>query len=478
MPSVLLVNPNYQQHISAVAQTTVGPPLGLGYLAASLEEQGNRVEILDANAESLSLKSTVERIREARPDLVGLTAVTPTIELCHEIARGVKASLPGKKCVVGGSHPSALPRRTLAAFPSFDCLVKGEGERTLVEIVERLQDWDALEEVQGLCFRRSNGQIVEKEGRPPATDLDGLPPPARHLLPNHLYRNPESDRFTGVIAMRGCPGTCGYCSVHNVFGRGIRQRTPEKVAEEVAECHQRFGARFLSFMDDTFSWDREWVLSLCREMEKRSIPNHLKWICLTRVDTVDRDLLGIMKRAGCHRVEFGIESGSQRILDCMNKRIRVEQIREAFRAARDIGLSTFGFVMLNFPGEDRTSLRETRRLVLDVDPDFIQVSFATPYPGTRLYDDCREQGLLRTERWAEYVFLRNPVIRNPNLTPEEIQGESRRLQRAFYLRPSYIVKTFLRTVRSGGSLSGLFSAGVNTLGKILSGSRPKPDGES
>jgi len=466
MTPVVLINPNFQKTISAVAQITVGPPLGLAYVASSLEQQGGGVAVIDANAENLSIHEIAERTEKSKPVLVGFSTVTPTVELCHDIAKEIKKTLPLVKFAVGGSHPTALPARTLKEFPLFDIVITGEGEETFPEVVDALMNGRGYEGIRGVCYRVGRS-LRENDPRPPIEDLNSLPLPARHLLPQHLYRNMESRGFNGIIAMRGCPGRCSYCSVHNVFGWKIRLRKPESVVEELLHCFYDHHSRFISFMDDTFTWNRKWVFELCALIQKHSIEKKLKWICLTRVDGVDKEILGVMKMSGCVRVEFGIESGSQRILDRMKKNIRAEQIRDAFHAAREVGISTFGFAMINFPGEDRTSLRKTKELILELDPDLLQLSYATPYPGTELHDLCKKEGLLTTERWSEYLFLRNPVIKNPVLTSDQLRKELLSIQRAFYLRPRYVLKTLLRTFRSRGSLLGLLVAGWNTLQKIL-----------
>jgi radical SAM superfamily enzyme YgiQ (UPF0313 family) len=270
----------------------------------------------------------------------------------------------------------------------------------------------------------------------PVEELDSLAFPARELLPNRLYTSFDGGGMTCIITARGCPGSCAYCSVNQVGGSRCRRRSVGSVIAEMRECRARYATREFAFLDDTFTFDREWVMSFCGGLEASGL-GRVRWSCLTRVDRVDAELLRRMKSAGCHRVEMGIESGSQRLLDRLGKGITIEQTRRAFSLAREAGLSAFAFVMLNVPGETRESLEETRRLVMDLSPDFLQVSFATPYPGTPLYAQCEREGTLETRDWSRYLFLNEVVMRNPCLPAEELLAWAAGFQRAFYLRPRY-----------------------------------------
>ncbi len=433
MTRVALVNLPFQGRIAAVAQTSVGPPMGLGYVAAVLEAAGHGVTILDANAIRMELPRIIDRLAELRPEVVGTTAATPSIGLAGELAEGIRARL-GVPVIVGGPHPSALPGETLEAFPAIDVTLAGEGEAIADDLVRALAAGDALGGIPGIAYRRGREVVLTDPGSP-VEDLDSLPWPARHLLPNRAYHTVDAWPMTCIIAMRGCPARCTYCNVPRLAGCRMRRRSPGDVAAEMAQVHDRWGVGYVSFLDDTFTTSRRWVLEFCREVEGVGLPGRVSWSCLTRPDLVDPELLATMKHAGLSRIEFGIESGSPRVLQRLGKGIDLPRIRAAFRMARRAGLVTLGFAMINTPGETPGELEQTEREVLAIDPDFLQLSFCTPYPGTPLYDECRGSGLLRTEDWGEYRFLRTPVIHNPWLSPEQLRARHARILRRFYLRP-------------------------------------------
>ena len=466
-PSVLLVNPPYQSRTEAIAQISVGPPLGLAYLAASLEVAGVPVDILDANALQLSEEETLRRVLDAEPDVVGLTAVTPTADLCARIAHGVKTLRPEATTVLGGVHASMVPDQTLARLPSIDLLVRGEGERTLPELVDALPDGAGkLSQVAGVSLRRGK-RIMHGPRRPLVDPLDDLPFPALHLLPMERYRAPESDHFSTVIAVRGCPGRCIYCSCPWVFGGTLRTRSPRNVAEEIERDRREFGVKLISFLDDTFAVDRPWALELCHELVDRGLPDELRWKALTRADTVDKDVLAAMHEAGCDLIEFGIESGSQKLLNAMRKGITVEQIKNAFTLAHDEGIKTMGFLMLGLPGETRETLEETLQLVQEVDCDYLQVSFATPYPGTGLHAWAEKNDLLQTDDWERYVFLNETVMENPTAPPELLREYWQRINRAFYLRPGYVCRQTLAALNGDAQVRTMAWAGAKAARRLF-----------
>jgi anaerobic magnesium-protoporphyrin IX monomethyl ester cyclase len=433
---LVLVNPPFQARIKHIAQTSLGPPLGLAYVAAVARQAGHAVSILDANALGLGLEATVEAALRLSPDVLGLTAVTPTVPLAGAIAAGLKARRPDLAVVLGGPHGTALPQRTLNELPALDVIVRGEAEGTILPLLERLGSGAGLTQpLPGVAFRAPGGGVVDGGVAEPVADLDALPLPARDLLPMRAYRCPDSDAFSTLLAMRGCPYPCAYCAVPFTSGKRMRYRDPRAVAEEMDRVARDFGVRFFSFIDDTFSVDRQWVERFIAALEALGLPGRVRWICLTRADLVDRPLLAHMKAAGCARVEMGIESGSRAGMAFLRKRLAPEAVRSAFRAARSVGLSTMGFVILNVPGETQAEVDQTLALAREADPDYLQVSFLTPYPGTPLWDEARGNGWIRTEDWNEYRFLNAAVLSVDGRPEAEVRAQGARFQRAFYLRP-------------------------------------------
>lgn len=445
---VVLVNPNFQGRVRRIAQTTVGPPLGLAYLAAAARADGHELRIVDANALALDTAETAAAALEGRPDVVGLTATTPTVPLAGDLAARVKAAAPWTAVVVGGPHVTALPARTLAEVPAFDVVARGEAERTFPRLLAALDGGDgtvagaaaALAGVRGLAFRDGVGGVTDTGIAEPTRDLDTLLPPARDLLPMERYRSVDADRFSTLLGMRGCPCTCVYCAVPEVAGRRMRYRSPAAVVAELAEVHARWGIDFFSFLDDTFTTRRRWVLEFADALEGAGLARRIRWICLTRADMVDRELLRRMRAVGCRRVEFGIESGSETGRAYLRKGLSEEAVVRAFRDAREVGLSTMGFVILNIPGETEEDIARTFALARRADPDYLQVSFLTPYPGTVLRDEAEAAGWITTDDWSHYSFLNDVVLRHGALGPADLQRIYLHHVRRFYLRPRTVWK--------------------------------------
>ncbi len=438
--SLVLVNPNFQPGVRRIAQTTVGPPLGLAYLAAAARAAGHRVRIIDANALGLDLATTIRQAQAHAPHVLGITATTPTIPLAGQLAAAAKAASPELVTVVGGPHSSFLPERTLREFPSIDIVARGEGELLLPRLLQAIEDGSPLAELTGVAFRDSDGAVVDTGQTPTPQDLDALLPPARDLLPMECYRCTDSDTFTTILATRGCPCSCVYCAVPTMFGKGMRYRSPEAVVDEMEQVNRRWGVDFFSFLDDTFTTRHDWVYRFCDRLRERRLHERIRWICLTRPDLVERHLLRTMRRAGCVRVELSVESGSQIGRSFLRKGMTTEAVVRGFQAARDAGLSTMGFAILNIPGETEQDVETTFELVRRVDPDYLQVSFMTPYPGTALWDIAEEEGWVTTYDWSRYSFLNHVILANDKVSPEQLQEIYLRFVRRFYLRPGTAIK--------------------------------------
>ncbi|MDP7112716.1 MAG: radical SAM protein, partial [Myxococcota bacterium] len=358
---------------------------------------------------------------------------------------------------------------TLAAHPAFDVAVVGEGEAIADRLVRALAGGGSLGGVPGIAHREG-GQPTLTGPAPALEELDELPWPARHLLPNDRYHTVDAWPMTCVIAMRGCPARCTYCNVPALAGRRMRRRSPADVVGEILEAHQRYGVGYVSFLDDTFTTSRRWVVQLCEALCDAGLPGRVAWSCLTRPDLVDPELLATMRAAGLSRVEFGIESGSPRVLERLGKGVELPRIRAAFRAARAAGLVTMGFAMINTPDETPEELAQTEAEVLSIDPDFLQLSFCTPYPGTPLFEYCRDHDLMATTDWNDFRFLRTPVIHNRWLTPEQLRARHGQILRRFYLRPRKAARLARLMLARPGAARSLAATAARGLGHLARGS--------
>lgn len=442
---VLLVNPT-QQNVYGKGVAPPYPPLGLLYVASSLEHSGCQVQVLDWDADIASPTVLYRFLADYRPELVGITSTTPQIGSALALASMVK-EMSGAWVVLGGAHPSALPGEVLSHQP-VDFVVVGEGEQTASELVRGLQRGD-LEEIDGLWYKEG-GEVRANPPRSLRRDLDGLAFPAHHLLKSRRkYSPPEalSSRWVSLITSRGCPHGCSFCATPGLLGKTVRRRTVEDVLTEIEEEIERFGVHEVHIADDCFTSDRKWVLALCRALKDLSKELSLYLMNGLRADQVDHELLSSLKEVGLKNVGFGVESGSEQILRRCRKGLSLEKVRESFALSKSLGLSTWGFFILGLPGETQQTAQQTIDFALSVDPDYAKFFFLVPYPGTEVWDELSEGGLITDREFSHYGLYSRPVFRLPTMNEQEMERLLYRAYREFYLRPKKIARHLL-SVRS------------------------------
>ncbi|MDD5556392.1 MAG: radical SAM protein [bacterium] len=460
---VLLILPNEAEQTGHyMANLGTSMPLGLGYLAAVLLREGHEVEVLDFQIRGVSIGTMTDSIRRKRPDACGISVTTPFSPCAYRVAAAVKQASPGTAVVLGGPHTVAVGDAVLADCPAADWAVYGEGERTLPELLDALAGKRGADSVRGIGFRRE-GRIVRTGRREFIRDLDSIPFPAYHLFPLDRYRPMVAwfrrRPWANVISSRGCPHRCIYCN-KNVWGATYRMRSAANVFEEMMLLRDRFGVREVSFSDDTFSVSRTRTVELCNLLIAARTP--LIWKCSTRVDDVDPDLLSLLRKAGCYSVGFGVESGSQRILDAIRKGITKEQARRAFRDARRAGLETRAYFMLNLPGDDIETTEETIRFSRELDPDYIDFEIAHPYPGTefhRLIESDPRFTIVR-EHWDDpRAHIGNYIVyRQPGLPEDAIRRYMKKAFVRYYLRPRQLLRQARSLFTPGRSLATIRAA--------------------
>jgi len=419
MTEVLLIHPPYEWQEKS-------PPLGLAYIAAVLEDAGFNVIILDMDVMGLKLDEIEQQIKIHNPGIIGISCMTlqakRTIEIA-KIAKKVDASVP---IVVGGAHASALPEEMLN--PGFvDYVVIGEGELTMKELVQKIFGGNIKpDEIQGLAFRKS-GKIVKTKPRPLIPNLDDLPFPAWHLLPIEKYNESEygfdvNKSIFNVLSSRGCPYHCIFCASHILFGRKFRARSAENMFAELKMLNQKYGCTQIDFVDDTITVDRDRMMALCDLIINSNL--QISWACNARVNTVTKQLLRKMKKAGCIRIDFGVESGDPVILKRIKKGITIEQVVKAHKDAKDVGLPINSFFMIGNLGEDIKSIKKTLALIDELTSN-VCFSISTPFPGTELYQIAKESGLLKVYDWDKYatgpsVVDYKPVMETDKMNQEQI----------------------------------------------------------
>jgi anaerobic magnesium-protoporphyrin IX monomethyl ester cyclase len=450
---VTLVNPPYP---SGAHQHPPFTPLGLGYLAAVLEQNEYKVDVIDCQAAKLSYEDFKSEIGKRQPNIVGVTSTTLTYKSGLQIAKIAKEVCPNCLTIMGGSHVTFWDENALKECPELDVVVRKEGENTLLELVQRLEAGKSFHDVIGITCRK-DGKIVKNPDRPYIKDLDSLPFPAHNLWPLETLRKYGTIVYP-IMASRGCVFWCDFCTAVRMFGRNYRMRSPKNVVDEIEFLHKTYGANQFTFYDDAFTVDQDRTAEICHEIIKRKLK--IKWDCETRVDMVTKDLLLKMREAGCIAIWFGVESGSQRVIDAMGKGFSLTQTMNAFQWAKDAGLMTVAGVILGFPGETKESAMETIKLVEKINPDDVGYYIATPYPGTPMYELVKEKGLLKVTDFNKYDTA-TPTFESPEFTMEELREIREQAFHRFYIRPSYVLHMF-----SKGGMYG-FSSTKTALAHFL-----------
>ncbi len=436
---ITLVNPPYPPSVHSHPPFI---PLGIAYLGAVAEKEGHQVTVIDCQAEKLSYDNFRSRIAQISSDVIGVTATTLLYKSAMKLITIAKEVQPTAVTMLGGSHGTFWDENALNEYPALDIVVRREGEQTLIEILEKLESQSSLSNVLGVTYRDGE-KTVRNEDRPFIEDLDALPFPAHHLLPLEKLKH-NGKLLVPLVSSRGCVFWCDFCSTVRMFGRGYRMRSPKNVVDEMQYVHEKLGVDQVTFYDDAFSVDRNRVVKICEELHSRKLK--IMWDCGTRVDMVDRELMQIMKDAGCIAVWLGVESGSEAMLGAMNKSIKLDQTRKAYKTAQKVGLITIANVVLGFPGETEQTAKETVQFLKQLNPDDVGFYIATPYPGTPMYEQVIKNGWLRVTDFNKYDTA-GPTFETPWLSMEKLAKIRYKAYQDFYLRPTYVLKM----IRRGGT---------------------------
>jgi anaerobic magnesium-protoporphyrin IX monomethyl ester cyclase len=382
-------------------------PIGITYLAAYLEEAGYEVGILDAEALEMNQEEIIKNIDSFHPNLLGITCTTPLYPVAVEITRSVKFLSTNIVTVLGGPHVSALPEESLNE-PSVDFVVFGEGEESLFELVTTLEGHNNLKYIRGIGYKEGNKPIIN----PPRSlidDIDRIPFPARNLVDMERYIDSiHYDKpYTLMIGGRGCPYSCIFCASCATWGRKVRVRSTGNVLREIEEVIERYGIENITFADDTFTLMKNRIVDLCRGMIERSYG--INFYCSSRIDTIDEEMLGWLKKAGCKVITFGIESGEQDILTRISKGIDLEQALKAIQLTRSYGISVHTSYMIGNPGDTEERIKKTIRFALDSGSDEVQFSIFTPYPGTPIWNELKQSGRILSDRYHDYKWYYSTV---------------------------------------------------------------------
>ncbi|MHC4474188.1 MAG: B12-binding domain-containing radical SAM protein [Planctomycetota bacterium] len=462
MASIFLANAPYLLEERYGKLASIGatlPCLGLLMLGAVLRKAGHRVRIVDASAQSLNLDQTLTQIKRFRPDIVGLSAVTPSILKTVSLATTIKNIYPLVTTIIGGPHFTAIPEQTLTDYPVFDYGVIGEGEATIVDLIEALSANRIPSQVPGVAFRE-NGKVRFGPPRPPIKDLDSMPFPAWDLLDGFpseyhpaLFKYRKSPS-THIVSARGCPNECVFCDT-SVFGRQMRFHSPDYVLEMVNYLVKKFKIKEIVFEDDQFLVKKERVTKICEGLLKAELG--VSWCCSGRVNSVnDLGLLKLMKHSGCWQISYGIESASQKVLDFAKKAITVDQIERAVRLTHQAGILSKGYFIFGLPYETEETIENTIHFAKRIPLTDISVFMLTPFPGSEMYDIAKQYGT--TEKDFEKMNILNVVYVPNGLSKEKLLHYQRRFMKEFYLRPRIMANYLARLANNPSNVLNMVKA--------------------
>lgn len=436
------------------------PPLNLVYVATVLKEHACRVELLDAGINRKVFDDLKKRIKQYR--VVIMTTSMMTFNEDAAILADLKKKNNNLITIIFGSHPTFMPKYCLSK-DSIDIIVRREPEFIIKELIEKIEKGgEGWKNVKGIGYCQEE-KIVLNDFYPFMDNLDDLPFPDRTMLPAEVdYFNPVVKRipYTTMITSRGCSGKCMFCTVPSFYGNKIRCRSVENVMEEL-RIIQRQGYKEVFFRDETFTFYKKRNKRICEKMIEENM--NLTWVCNARVGTVDKEIMMLMKKAGCHMIKLGVESGVQTILDTIEKGIDLEMTRKTFKWAHEVGIDIHAHLMLGSPGETKETVRQTIDFVKKVEPATVTFGICTPYPGTKLFRQVAENypeiedgsscdlNKIHTKAFFNETFT--------SLTKKELEISVHKAYRSFYLRPSYLLG-WLRRISSLNELKRVILAGV------------------
>jgi magnesium-protoporphyrin IX monomethyl ester (oxidative) cyclase len=455
-------------------------PLGVLYIAAVLRQHGIDVTVLDADIDGLTVDEIVERILAAEPDLVGFSLMTPQLMTALEASARLKQARPDLTIVLGGAHIDSTHDDTFLFADCFDFAIHGEGEYALLEVLQNMQKFGredlarCLAGVGNVIYRDADGHIVKNPSRPFLKELDELPPVDYDMLDVTKYVIPTM-RGKYVISMmlsRGCPFKCTFCDAPITMGKKLRFWSMERIIKDIRHCVEKYGCRNFVFKDSTFTANKKWADQFCDALIAAGLD--IKWRCNTRVNLVPPPLLEKMHRAGCYVINFGVESGHPDILKTIQKEVAIEDVYDAHRRCRQLGIRTYATFLVGSPGETEETVRASIKVANGIRPSLAMFFVATAYPGTPLYEQAVRDGIVEPRWWAtqgwdpnknsafqvRWGWTAKGALTIPGFDSEKWQQKA---TRAFYLRPFFIWDTICFTLKNPYFLRHLLNLGAELI---------------
>lgn len=453
-PKIMFVYPpiTVQERYSSSIGNSGGKqiPLGIYYLASYMRSKGYEVMAIDAETENLDISDIIKIAAEFSPDFIGISSTTVAFHRALDVAEGIKKCMQ-VTIILGGPHITSNYSHAMS-FPVFDYGVYGEGEITLYELCESLLNkGDCLNDILGVIQRNEAGEVIKNEPRAFIDNLDEIPFPAYDLVPDINKYVPTAAAYRrtpvrSIITARGCPGQCTFCD-RNVFGNRHRKRSAQNIFDEIMLIKDNYGFEEIAFGDDSFLIDKNRIYELFSMLKNAGIS--FQWTCLGRINDLNEELVKFIKRNGCWRIIFGIESGDESILKIIKKYTTNEKVQRAISLCRKYGIKTGGFFIIGHPSETVESIEKTIEFALSLPLDDITVTINTPIPGSVQYDEALKYGTLDETDWSQYNYWR-PVFVPHGLTQEILLEKQKEFYRRFYLRPRILFGFALSLLGTGG----------------------------
>ncbi len=438
---------------------------GLCWLAAVLRQNNSDVEIIDALALKLDNDELVDEIIRKDPKYVGISACTLDICGVADLAEKLKKAKPDIITILGGAHVTAVPGETMERFPSFDISVIGEGEETIVDLIETLdgKNGKSLAEVDGILYRDKEN-VLSTRPRSLIIDIDSLPLPAWDMLPDikkYYFPPPwtmHSGKTATIITSRGCPFKCIFCD-RKVFGNSVRFHSTGYVLDIIKTMHHKYDICHFRISDDNFIMRKERLKDICKQIIKEKLD--ITWSCLARVDSIDHEVLALMKKAGCLSIAFGVESGSQKILDFEKKNVTLDKIEKAVKLIKKAGIKTISFNIIGHPMETMETIKETIKFNKKIKVDDFKIQFMVPFPGSELYQIADKYGTFN-KNWGAMGVFKEPIFIPHGLTREEMIKWKKKAFWSVYLQPR-IILSYLIEARSIKKLKMMLIGGTTLI---------------
>ncbi len=424
-----------QTPIDKLKTVALRPPIDLMYAAAAFEKAGADCRLVDYPGEGWGWNQLEDDLRIFKPNAVVLSITTPSFEEDMRAATLARQVLPNVITIAKGAHFNTLDLLALRNHPDLDIGLRGEYELTCLE----LGQGRPVESIPGLTWRGPDGSPIQNPPRALPVDLDQIPYPARHLGNNRLYIRPDTDELqTTIVTNRGCPFSCTYCLANQVSGLRNRYRSAGNVLGEIRECVERHGIRNFLFRSDLFTQNKKWVIELCKAIIDARLD--ISWASNSRVDTVNPEVLSWMKKAGCWIIAFGVEKGDDASLERINKKATADQAREALRITREAGIKRSMYLLFGLPEDTEETLRNDIEFAKELDPDFLEIFYPYPFPGTPLYREAVEKGLLE-DGVIPVEAYGLPAMPTRHIPIDRLARLRTGGLRKFYMRPGKIATT-------------------------------------